>query len=250
MQKVKRRIFSGVVCEQEVFNISARIKEIKHAAPRMRFRDEGERAKHREGISRRKHARLINENFSAASLYCTLTLDDAHEVHTFSEAKKIRDRYIRRLKYDYPDAVIFAYLGRGKSTHRIHMHMLVDGVPPEVIRKKWGQGSVLRVDRLREHNYYNGIDHGQDYTGLANYLFDHWTPEQGGHRWKQTKNARRPDIENAKPVRRAYSESRPPAAPKGYILVETRGNAFSYLYYKYIKCPDKPETNKNENRKS
>ena len=137
------------------------------------------------------------------------------QVHTFSEAKKIRDRYIRRLKYDYPDAVIFAYLGRGKSTHRIHMHMLVDGVPPEVIRKKWGQGSVLRVDRLREHNYYNGIDHGQDYTGLANYLFDHWTPEQGGHRWKQTKNARRPDIENAKPVRRAYSESRPPAAPKG-----------------------------------
>ena len=176
MQKVKRRIFSGVVCEQEVFNISARIKEIKHAAPKMRFRDEEERAKHREGISRRKHARLINENFSAASLYCTLTLDDAHEVHTFSEAKKIRDRYIRRLKYDYPDAVIFAYLGRGKSTHRIHMHMLVDGVPPEVIRKKWGQGSVLRVDRLREHNYYNGIDHGQDYTGLANYLFDHWTP--------------------------------------------------------------------------
>ena len=130
MQKVKRRIFSGVVCEQEVFNISARIKEIKHAAPKMRFRDEEERAKHREGISRRKHARLINENFSAASLYCTLTLDDAHEVHTFSEAKKIRDRYIRRLKYDYPDAVIFAYLGRGKSTHRIHMHMLVDGVPP------------------------------------------------------------------------------------------------------------------------
>lgn len=171
-------------------------------------------------------------------------------MHTFSEAKKIRDRYIRRLKYDYPDAVIFAYLGRGKSTHRIHMHMLVDGVPPEVIRKKWGQGSVLRVDRLREHNYYNGVDHGQDYTGLANYLFDHWTPEQGGHRWKQTKNARRPDIENAKPVRRAYSESRPPAAPKGYILVETRGNAFGYLYYKYIKCPDKPKTNKNENRKS
>lgn len=138
MQKVKRRIFSGVVCEQEVFNISARIKEIKHAAPRMRFRDEGERAKHREGISRRKHARLINENFSAASLYCTLTLDDAHEVHTFSEAKKIRDRYIRRLKYDYPDAVIFAYLGRGKSTHRIHMHMLVDGVPAGSHSKKMG----------------------------------------------------------------------------------------------------------------
>lgn len=72
MQKVKRRIFSGVVCEQEVFNISARIKEIKHAAPRMRFRDEEERAKHREGISRRKHARLINENFAPPP--CTVRL--------------------------------------------------------------------------------------------------------------------------------------------------------------------------------
>jgi len=170
MQKVKRRIFSGVVCEQEVFCISDRIKDIKQASPRLRFKNEEEREKHREGISRRKHARLINENFSPASLYCTLTLDDAHEVHTFTEAKKIRDRYIRRLKYDYPDAVIFAYLGRGKSTHRIHMHMLADGVPPEAIQRKWGQGSILRIDHLREHNYYNGVDHGQDYTGLANYL--------------------------------------------------------------------------------
>lgn len=161
MQKVKRRIFSGVVCEQEVFCISDRIKDIKQASPRLRFKNEEEREKHREGISRRKHARLINENFSPASLYCTLTLDDAHEVHTFTEAKKIRDRYIRRLKYDYPDAVIFAYLGRGKSTHRIHMHMLADGVPPEAIQRKWGQGSILRIDHLREHNYYNGVDHGR-----------------------------------------------------------------------------------------
>ena len=90
MQKVKRRIFSGVVCEQEVFCISDRIKDIKQASPRLRFKNEEEREKHREGISRRKHARLINENFSPASLYCTLTLDDAHEVHTFTEAKKIR----------------------------------------------------------------------------------------------------------------------------------------------------------------
>lgn len=250
MQKVKRRIFSGVVCEQEVFFISDRIKDIKQASPRLRFKNEEEREKHREGISRRKHARLINENFSPASLYCTLTLDDAHEVHTFTEAKKIRDRYIRRLKYDYPDAVIFAYLGRGKSTHRIHMHMLADGVPPEAIQRKWGQGSILRIDHLREHNYYNGVDHGQDYTGLANYLFDHWTPEQGGHRWKQTRNARSPEKEDAKPIRRTYSESRPPKAPKGYILVETRSNCFGYLYYKYIKSPDKHGKKKNENRKS
>ena len=51
MQKVKRRIFSGVVCEQEVFCISDRIKDIKQASPRLRFKNEEEREKHREGIS-------------------------------------------------------------------------------------------------------------------------------------------------------------------------------------------------------
>ena len=43
MQKVKRRIFSGVVCEQEVFCISDRIKDIKQASPRLRFKNEEER---------------------------------------------------------------------------------------------------------------------------------------------------------------------------------------------------------------
>ena len=179
MQRVKRRIFSGAVCEQEVFNISDRLTDIKKAEPRPRFKTEEEREQHRIGISRRKHARLVNENFSPRSLYSTLTLDDENEVHTFKEAKRIRDLFVRRLKYAFPDAVIFIYLGRGKNTNRIHAHMLSDGIPEEAIKKQWIYGSIVRIDHLREHNYYDGIDHGQDYTGLANYLFDHWTPEQG-----------------------------------------------------------------------
>ena len=116
----------------------------------MRFRDEGERAKHREGISRRKHARLINENFSAASLYCTLTLDDAHEVTPFRKRKKIRDRYIRRLKYDYPDAVIFA-LSRPRKKHASYSYAYACGWRPAGSHsKKNGDKAVsLRVDRLR-----------------------------------------------------------------------------------------------------
>lgn len=129
MQRVKRRIFSGAVCEQEVFNISDRLTDIKKAEPRPRFKTEEEREKHRIGISRRKHARLVNENFSPRSLYSTLTLDNENEVHTFKEAKRIRDLFVRRLKYAFPDAVIFIYLGRGKNTNRIHAHMLSDGVP-------------------------------------------------------------------------------------------------------------------------
>mgnify|MGYP000236677102 CR=1 FL=1 len=184
MQRVKRRIFSGVVCEQEVYTVSDRTN-IKKAEPRPRFKDDEERAQHRIGISKRKHQRLVNENFSPLSLYSTLTFDDDSEVHTFSEARRIRDNYFRRLQRACPDAKIIIYMGRGKSTNRIHFHMISDGIPEETISGKWNDGSVIHIRHLREHNYYNGVDYGQDYTGLADYLFNHWTPEQGGHRWQR-----------------------------------------------------------------
>ncbi len=146
---------------------------------------------------------------------------------------------MRRLKYHFPDARIMIYMGRGKSTSRIHFHMVSDGIPEDMIRQLWGMGEIVRIDPLKEHNYYNGVDHGQDYTGLANYLFDHWTPEQGGHRWKQTTNLLKPDREAAKEIKRNYTESKAPRPPKGYILVESRATKYGYLYYKYVKEPAK-----------
>lgn len=237
MRRVKRRTFSGAVCEQEVFIVPDRVKDIRNAEPRVRFKTEEEREKHRLGIARRRHARLVNENFSPHSLYSTLTFDNENEVHTFQEAKYIRDLFTRRLRYAFPDAVIFSYLGRGKHTKRIHMHMISDGVPEETIQKQWLYGSVIDIDHLREHNFYDHVDHGQDYTGLANYLFDHWTPEQGGHRWKQTRNARQPDREPPTDIKRNYTEKKPPRPPKGYILVETRSTQYGYLYFKYVLEP-------------
>lgn len=240
MAKVKRRIFSGAVCEQEVFNISDRIRDIKKAVPPLpRFKTPEERELHKIGISRRRHIRMINTNFGPESLYCTLTMDDEHEVHTLEEGAHIRDLFVRRLKYAYPDARITIYMGRGKSTQRIHMHMIIHGVPAEAIKAKWTSGRVLRIENMRAHNYYDGVDRGQDYTGLANYLFNHWTPEQGGHRWKQTKNMIQPETEATTAVKRTYTIQRPPLAPKGYQLVEVRGNQFGYLYFKYVLIVDK-----------
>ena len=239
MRRVKRRTFSGVVCEQEVYTVSDRLQDIRRAEPRQRFKTPEEREQHRINISRRKHARAFNENFSPRSLYSTLTFDIEHECHEYADVKRVRDLFVRRLKYAYPDAVIFIYVGRGKSTQRFHIQMVSNDVPEKVIKAKWEFGSVLRIENLREHNYYDGIDHGQDYTGLANYLFDHWTPEQGGHRWKQTRNARRPDREEAKEIKREYTEAKPPRAPKGYILVETKSTKYDYLYFKYVLEPPK-----------
>lgn len=225
MQRVKRRTFSGVVCEQEVYNVPDRIKSLEKAEPRPRFKNEEERELHRIGISRRKHARLINENYGPTSLYSTLTLDNESEVHTFDEARRIRDLYVRRLKYHAPDAKINIYMGRGKTTFRIHFHMISEGVSEKLIRDLWGLGDVLRIEHLREHNYYNGVDYGRDYTGLANYLFDHWTPEQGGHRWKQKRPTGPPCPQNRERAERTRSRcggreslSRLPGRQKTLIL--------------------------------
>ena len=231
-----------------MYTVSPKSRNIKKAKPRLRFHSEEERQAHKSGISRRNHAKLVNENFSPTSYYSTLTFDNENEVHTFEEAKYVRDLYIRRLKYAYPDAVIFFYLGRGKATRRIHGHMISEGVPPDVVIGKWTYGEIVAIDNLREHNYYNGVDYGQDYTGLANYLFEHWTPEQGGHRWKQTRNARKPEKEDPKEVKRAYSEDKPPTAPKGYILVESRCTKYGYMYFKYVKEPPMDERKRVKNR--
>lgn len=243
MQRVKRRIFSGCVCEQKVYTVSDRAN-IKKSKPRPRFKNEEERLQHRLGISKRKHQRLVNENFSPTSIYSTLTFDDENEVHIFSEAKRIRDNYVRRLQRAAPDARIMIYMGRGKSTSRIHLHMLSDGISEEIIKEKWSAGEVIHSRYLREHNFYGGIDYGQDYTGLADYLFNHWTEEQGGHRWKATRNLKRPDEETPQIALRAYSEDKPPVAPKGYKLVEAKTTKWGYLYFKYVLEIKKPKNNK------
>lgn len=241
MKRVKTRTDSGVVCEMKVFNVPDRTDIKKARPPKPRFRNEDERAAHRLGISKRRHARLVNANYASTSLYSTLTFSDEYEVHTFQDARRIRDNFVRRLLYHAKGARIMIYMGRGKGTHRIHFHMLSEGVPDGLIRKLWTMGDVVRIDHLRAHNYYNGVDHGQDYTGLANYLFDHWTPEQGGRRrWKQAGSLLKPEKKKPVEVIREYSEKRPPRAPKGYILVESKNTKFGYYYFKFVLKPGPP----------
>lgn len=250
MRRVIRNTYSGSICEREVYDIPELTRNIKAAKPpKPRFQNEEEREQHKLGISRRLHARLVNANFSPTSLYSTLTMSDEYEVHTFEEAKRIRENFIKRLHRACPNAKIIAYLGRGKSTNRIHMHMISEGVPKELIISKWYLGSVVRIEHLREHNYYDGVDHGQDYTGLANYLFDHWTPEQGGHRWRPTKNLKQPEREKPKEIKRKYSENKPPKAPKGYVLVESKATRYGYLYFKYVKIPEKRTGKRDKHKK-
>lgn len=251
MRQVKRRIWAGAICEQVVYNLPDRARNIKGSQPQKpRFESEEERKAHRMGISRRTHYRNFQANFSPTSLYSTLTFDLEHEIHDFIDARRIRNNFMKVLKRACPDAVIFCYMGKGKATHRIHFHMVSEGIPEEVIREKWKYGTICRIEKLREHNYFNGVDRGQDYTGLATYLFDHWTEEIGGHHWYQTKNAKKPEVEPAKEVkvRGGYTKDRPPKAPKGYTLVDITMTKYGCMHYMYVLLPVKRKYTRRKNR--
>ena len=108
---------------------------------------------------------------------------------------------------------------------------------------------LIENDQVVEHNFYNGVDHGRDYTGLANYLFDHWTPERGTrHHYKGTRNLCQPEKEAATEAKREYSESKPPRAPKGYRLVEAKTNRYGYMCFKYVRCEDAADAPPPNNR--
>lgn len=234
---VKVRIFSGTVCEQMVFNLPDGTRKLKASAPRFRFETEEEREKYNSEKSRRHFVRLVNANFGPTSYYSTLTLDSKHEIHDYETAKKELRNFIRRLQRKYPQAKIVAVMGQGKRNHRVHFHMISEGIPEDVIRAKWGMGTV-ESDHLWENVKYDDGDHGQDYTKLANYLFDHWTPEQGTKRWIGTsKTLEKPTHEAPKEVKREYSTKKPPRM-QGYILVESKATKYGLLYFKYVKKPE------------
>lgn len=250
VKTMKRRIFAGHTCEQIVYNIPEGTRNPKGYDPektsRKRFKDEEERERHRAEISRRSFVRLVNANMEPGDLKVTLTFNNEWEVHTFEDARRIRYNYIRTLIRKYPDAVIFAVMGRGRGTARIHFHFLIKGIPEEFVAKKWKYGKIIEIAPLRTHCWYDGVDHGADYTGIANYMFGHWTPEQGGHRWFQTKNVKQPEKETPTEVRvtGGYTEKRPPVAPKGFKLVSVKATPYGCIYFKYVLIPPKDQKNR------
>lgn len=237
MKQVMKRIYAGATCDVMIYN-APELREGGYGKPRPRFKTEAERAEHRRQIARRHCARLINENITANGMYCTLTFDREHEIHTVEEARRERTNFRRRLQRKYPDAVIFLFFGRGGSnTQRIHFHMICEGLPAEYIRQCWTGGAVDRIEFIRENcRDAKGKDIGADYTGLANYCFDHWTPEQGeGHYYSRTNNVRQPEEEEPEECAEDYSTGLVPEGPEGYDLIEARRTPYGMYWFHYVR---------------
>lgn len=116
--------------------------------------------------------------------------------------------------------------------------MLTDGVPEEAIRKQWTLGSVNRCEHLRAHIHYDGIDHGPDYTGLANYLLTTGHRSRAGTiTWRPATLP--PAVGSRQTDKRNYTPAKPPHTPRDYILVESGATEFGFTYFKYVKIPPK-----------
>lgn len=244
MQNCKRETYSGAVYEAEIYPVSDKVKSIQDSMPKPdNIRTLEEKEAYNRHKSEKHFIRLVNTNFNSKSYYVTVTYNDTNLPNSYQEACNNLDNYIRRLKYTNPNAVIVAVIGYGSRSGRLHHHLLISCVDEADILSKWTYGEIAKAEHLRKDNYYNGVNHGEDFTALAVYLHQHTPIEHKGKRWKQTKSIQKPVQKKAKIIKRTFSTTTPPKAPKGYTLVEARTCEYfasGYMYFKYVRNVREP----------
>ena len=126
--------------------------------------------------------------------------------------------------------------------------MVSNGLTEEQIREKWDGGTIIRIEHLREHNYYNGVDHGRDYTGLANYLFRPLdTGERTRHHYKGTRNLCQPEKEAATEAKQEYSRASR-RERRRLQACRSKTNRYGYMCFKYVRNEDAAEAPPPNNR--
>ena len=252
MYLVKRRIYAGCTLEIQTYLNDRRVRSTGGSEPNPRFKNDEDRKEFMLARSRRKFIRMVNENFTPQGFYCTFTCDRKHECHTIEEIRKLWNRFWRRMRRKHPGVKMVGVPGRNGSAKdekgnkkrdgdKFHVHMMIEGVSKEEIEKEWIYGNA-RVDQLWEHVKYDGVDHGPDYTKLAEYMIDHWAPEQGPRKWKATRNLRRPETEietemATLEMKRQGGDCRIPETPEGYIFIEAKQTKYGFSSYMYVLDP-------------
>lgn len=228
MQVWDKLIYSGAVLERERYQLF-RGGGIKSRRPNTRFSTDRQR-KLNTINSKKKLTRLINSNFVPGDLFVTLTYDSEFYPADIEKADRDLENYFRRIKYALEKAGIkslkyVAVTGRGSKRGRIHHHFIVPAMGLEILRSRWKRGNV-KIKPLK--NY-------RDYTGLALYLYNHYTT---GKRWKQSHYLKRPKPKK-KIMKRHFCPDTRPHVPKGYRLIEenTQCNDITGIlqYFKYIR---------------
>lgn len=239
--RVIREVSAGAVIEKEIFCVPDGCKLTKKTEPKEELpKTPEEKAEANRKKSERRFIRKVNSSFTSRSFYITLTYDDFALPISYEEAEKLIANFLRRLKRWQPNLRAVTVTGYGRESNRLHHHLILDGdyIDIDKLLEMWTFGSIKRAERLRHHNYYNGIDCGEDFTGLAVYLHAHSNAKTKGKRWKEAGKLSEPIKDKPRELKIELSGDKPPRAPKGYKYIgiyESGFNQNKYISFKYVR---------------
>ena len=191
----EKNIISGSMYEAEFYPIFSNGRRIPSRGKKTKPSSK-EQQNLNDKNARKKIVRLVNANFGKDDIVIHGTYRDDEMPTSESECRRDIQNYIRRIKRyrkreKMPDMkyiyVIEAKTSKSTGIIRYHFHMITNKMNRDIAEKMWLYGDWTNADRLQPNE--KGCE------ALAKYLVKN--PE-GGKRWAQSKNLKKPKIQKPK----------------------------------------------------
>lgn len=171
----------------------------------------------------------LNENFRKGDLHITLTYA---RIPTPAEAKKEKEKFFRRLKYacqklgiEFKRIDVTEY-----ENTRIHHHVVISYIDPQIIRKAWGDNG---------HVLFSVLDDTGNYAKLAAYLIKETSKtfrksdNPNKRRYYHSSNIITPEIKREEVSGRELHQD--PKPIKGYYIDEDSVHRYEHAITK-VEC--------------
>ena len=173
---------------------------------------------------------MLAANLTPGDLVVTLTYDDAHLPKSRKEAEA-KLKYFRaklasaRRKRGAPPLVMVWCTEHKHDEGRWHHHVAMNATGEDFteIRKLWGQGTDVEIQRLR-------VDKEKNYLTLARYMCKETKDKLGLRSWSYTRTAKHPEVDTFR-----VEADVPLSVPRGAVQLENVSVRTEYGHYKYIK---------------
>lgn len=193
-----------------------------------------------EKSSTRNLARVINCNFEAGDVFCTLSYDGMHYPPDLDyegakqHLKKFRAKLRRAYSKETGEALKAIWVTANWSPHknapaRIHHHMILPGDAAELARKVWQEFGGAGSFKME------GIDGRGDHTDLASYMMENVHGRTAGeNKWSCCRGMDRPIY--TEPVEVTDMEDMQPDYGSTIKDVEEVRDEEGTLIGKYMRC--------------
>lgn len=197
--------------------------------------------------SMRNLARVINCNFEAGGIFCTLAYDSGHYSESFdyeaakADLKKFRTKLRKAYTSQTGKKLKAIWVTANWSPHknapaRLHHHMILPGDALEIAREIWQQFGGAGTFKMED------IDGRGDHTDMAAYMMENVKGRPAGENtWSCCRGMDRPIYTEPVPV--MDLEDIQPEYNSIIMDVEENRDDEGVLISKYVRCklPSRPE---------